>query len=252
MALIELDRVSLIFRVRQQYQITFKEYVLKHLFRPDRNPVTAVPALRDVSLRVGDGERIGILGANGSGKSTLLRLLAGVYYPTSGKRRVKGKISSLFDLALGFEMESSGWKNIRYRGFLQGETPQSLKAKMEEIAEFSDLGKFLDMPVRYYSAGMMVRLAFSIATAIEPEILLVDEVLCAGDLAFQSKAQQRMRDMMSRARIIVIVSHDLGSLPKLCERGIWLDHGRIQREGPIEEVISAYVDHVTEQHALSA
>src|SRR5207253_10080235 len=252
MASIELDRVSLIFRVRQQYQITFKEYVLKHLFRPDRNPVTAVPALRDVSLRVGDGERIGILGANGSGKSTLLRLLAGVYYPTSGKRRVKGKISSLFDLALGFEMESSGWKNIRYRGFLQGETPQSLKAKMEEIAEFSDLGKFLDMPVRYYSAGMMVRLAFSIATAIEPEILLVDEVLCAGDLAFQAKAQQRMRDMMSKARIIVIVSHDLGSLPKLCERGIWLDHGRIQREGPIDEVIAAYVDHVTEQQALSA
>ena len=119
-------------------------------------------------------------------------------------------------------------------------------------ARQSELGDFLNMPIRYYSAGMLVRLAFSIATAIDPEILLVDEVLSVGDLAFQHKARQRMRDMMSKARIIVIVSHDLGSLPKLCERGIWLDHGRIQREGPIDEVIAAYVDHVTEQQALSA
>lgn len=244
MASMVLDNASLTFRVRQQFQITFKEYLLKRMFRPGQNPVAEIRALRDLDLGIADGERVGIIGANGSGKSTLLRLLAGIYYPTAGRRRIRGKVSSLFELALGFEMEASGWKNILYRGYLQGETPHSIRAKMPEIADFSELGKFLDIPVRYYSAGMLVRLAFAIATAIEPEILLVDEVLCAGDLAFQAKAQQRMRDMMDKARIIVVVSHDLKMLPQLCERGLWLDHGRLQGDGPIAEVIAAYVQHV--------
>src|SRR5205823_2625893 len=118
---------------------------------------------------------------------------------------------------------SNGWKNMLYRGYLQGETPRSMTKKMREIADFSELGKFLDLPVRYYSAGMLVRLAFSIATAIQPEILLVDEVLSAGDLAFQDKARKRMNDMMSQAGIVVLVSHDLESLRSLCDRGIWFD-----------------------------
>src|SRR5262249_53061223 len=125
-------------------------------------------------------------------------------------------------------------------GYLQGETPRSIRAKMDEIAAFSELGRFLDIPVRYYSAGMLVRLAFSIATAIEPEILLVDEVLGAGDLAFQQKAQKRMREMMSRARVIVVVSHDLGALPRLCDTGVWLDQGRVRMVGPVDDVIDAY------------
>ena len=190
MAAIELDRVSLTFQIRQQRQLTLKEFLLKGMYRPTRNPLWEVKALQEVSLRIGDGERVGILGANGSGKSTLLRLLAGVYHPTAGRRRVRGKVSSLFELSLGFEMEANGWKNIEYRGYLQGETPASIRAKAPEIAEFSELGKFLDIPVRFYSAGMLVRLAFSIATAIDPEILLVDEVLGAGDLAFQIKAAE--------------------------------------------------------------
>jgi lipopolysaccharide transport system ATP-binding protein len=252
MAKIDLERVSLTFRVREQYQITLKEYLLRGLFRRARNPLLKVRALQDVSLRFGDGDRVGIIGGNGAGKSTLLRLLAGVYTPTRGRRRVAGRVSSLFELNLGFEMEATGRKNIMYRGYLQGETPRSIRAKMQEIADFSELGRFLDVPMRYYSAGMLVRLAFSIATTIEPEVLLVDEVLSAGDLAFQAKARERMEDMMSRAKIIVMVSHDLENLPQLCETGVWLDHGRVCKIGPIEDVIAAYRAHVEGRRCLSA
>src|SRR5207302_6344643 len=179
-------------------------------------------------------------GHNGAGKSTLLKVLAGIYPPSRGRRVVEGRISSLFDIALGFEMDASGWENMAFRGYLQGETPQTIRAKMQPIADFTELGGFLDMPVRYYSAGMLVRLAFSIATAIEPEVLLVDEVLSVGDRAFQEKARKRMRQMMAQAELMVVVSHDLGSLARLCERGIWLDHGKIVMQGPIDDVIAAY------------
>jgi ABC-type polysaccharide/polyol phosphate transport system ATPase subunit len=251
-ARIELDRVSLTFRVREQHQITLKEFLVRGLFRRTRNPLLKVRALRDVSLSLGDGDRVGVIGGNGAGKSTLLRLLAGVYWPTHGRRLVEGRVSSLFELNLGFEMEASGWQNMLYRGYLLGETPKSIRAKMQEIAEFSELGRFLDIPVRYYSAGMLVRLAFSIATAIEPEILLVDEVLSAGDVAFQQKAQRRMKEMMSRAKIIVVVSHDLGTLPKLCETGVWLAQGRVQKVGPVDEVIAAYREHMLGPPAAEA
>jgi ABC-type polysaccharide/polyol phosphate transport system ATPase subunit len=218
MARIELDRVSLTFRVRQQARLTFKEYFINNLLRRrhSRAPML-VRALEDVSLTIKAGERVGVVGHNGAGKSTLLKLLAGIYPPTRGSRQVQGRISSLFDLALGFETDASGWENIAYRGYLQGETPRTINAKMQDIAEFSELGKFLDMPVRFYSSGMLVRLAFSIASAIEPEILLVDEVLSVGDMAFQAKALQRMRDMVSKARLMVMVSHDMKSLPVVCD-----------------------------------
>ncbi|GIW81939.1 MAG: polysaccharide/polyol phosphate ABC transporter ATP-binding protein [Gemmatales bacterium] len=240
MCRIELDHVSLTFRVREQYQITLKEYLLRGMFRQSRNPLLKVRALRDVSLRFEEGQRVGIIGGNGAGKSTLLRLIAGVYWPNRGRRVVHGKISSLFELNLGFEMEASGRQNIIYRGYLQGETPKSIRQKLPEIAEFSELGRFLDIPVRYYSAGMLVRLGFSIATAVDPDILLIDEVLGAGDLAFRRKAEERMKSLMSRAKIIVIVSHDLGTLAELCETGVWLSQGRVQMVGPMHEVIDAY------------
>jgi ABC-type polysaccharide/polyol phosphate transport system ATPase subunit len=248
MARIDLDNVSLTFRVRHHGRVTFKEYLVKRLFNKTINPLVEVPALRDVDLHLQDGDRLGVIGHNGAGKSTLLKLLAGIYPPTQGARRVQGRISSLFDLALGFETDASGWENIAYRGYLQGETPRTINAKMKEIAEFSELGKFLDMPVRFYSSGMLVRLAFSIASTIEPEILLVDEVLSVGDMGFQAKALQRMRDMVSKARLIVMVSHDLKSLPVVCDKAIWLDHGRIAMVGPVAEVIDAYTTFMTGAH----
>jgi len=207
--------------------------------RPRLEPLT-VHALQGISLHVRDGDRLGVVGHNGAGKSTLLKVLAGVYPPTAGSRQVDGRISSLFELTLGFELECNGWENIRFRGLLQGETPQAIRRMAHEIAEFSELGRFLDLPVRCYSSGMLVRLAFAIATAVQPEILLIDEVLSAGDQTFQVKARRRMEEMMARARLMVVVSHDLGSIQQLCTQAAWLHQGRIVALGAVESVLAAY------------
>lgn len=246
MSLIQLDNVGLKFQVRRFGRISLKEYLLQGWFRRSKRATFEVQALEGIDLTVDEGDRLGIIGHNGAGKSTLLKLLAGIYPPTAGHRRVTGHISALFDIALGFEADASGWENMAYRGYLQGESPRSIREKMQSIAEFSELGDFLNMPVRYYSAGMMVRLAFSIATAIEPEILIIDEVLSAGDLAFQSKARERMQALMCSARAVIVVSHDLASLALLCDRILWLDHGKPKSIGPAREVIAAYTQQVNE------
>jgi ABC-type polysaccharide/polyol phosphate transport system ATPase subunit len=240
MATISLDDVSLTFTIRQNRNVTLKEFLLKRFFLESVNPKIAVHALSGINLTATDGDRVGVIGHNGAGKSTLLKLIAGIYPPTKGHRRVEGRICSLFDIALGFEHEATGRENITYRGYLQGESPRSLRAKIKDIEEFSDLGDFLTVPVRYYSAGMMVRLAFSIATASKPEILLIDEVLSVGDMAFQIKAKERMKQMMATARLMVVVSHDLASVEALCNRGMWLTHGGMVKEGPVREVVAAY------------
>ena len=240
MARIDLEKVNLTFTVRKDSGLTLKEFIVRGMFRKSVNPRMQVHALREVDLSIGDGERVGIIGHNGAGKSTILKLLAGIYPPTSGRRIVAGRISSLFDIALGFEGDATGWENIGYRSYLQGETPKTIRGKVQAIADFSELGDFLDMPVRYYSAGMSVRLAFSIATAIEPEILLVDEVLSVGDMAFREKARLRMEEMMSKAKIIVMVSHDLPSVAQLCQRAVWMDHGAVYADGPSDQIIAAY------------
>jgi len=240
MTSIELERLSLVFRVRQNRRIPLKDFIVKQMFRRSINPYMEIRALENINLTIREGDRLGIVGHNGAGKSTMLKLLAGIYPPTRGTRTVRGQISSLFDLALGFEPEGSGWENIAYRGYLQGETPKTLRAKLDDIAEFSELGEFLNSPVRHYSSGMLVRLAFSVATAIDPEILLVDEVLSAGDLAFQKKCRKRMEDMIAKAHLIVMVSHDLEALARFCNRAIWLDHGQIRLAGATGEVVSAY------------
>ena len=240
MARIELDHVSLTFQVRKCGRVSLKEFLVRQMFRRSVNPFMEVRALQDVSLKMDQGDRVAIIGRNGAGKSTLLKLLAGIYPPSQGSRRVEGQISSLFDISLGFESDANGYENIRYRGYLQGETRRSIDAKMDSIAQFSELGEFLNMPIRYYSAGMLVRLAFSIATAVEPEILLVDEMLSVGDMAFQVKARQRMVEMMDKARLIVMVSHDLISLANCCTRAIWLDRGCLRGDGPVKDVIAAY------------
>ena len=255
MAQIDLQDVSVTFNAYQQKRMGFKEYMVRTLaagFRRSANPPLRVRALEGITLAARDGDRIGVIGHNGAGKSTLLKTIGGIYPPTAGARAVEGKICSLFDITLGFEFEATGWDNILYRSYLQGETPTTLRDKVDGIAAFSELGEFLNIAVRNYSAGMMMRLAFSIATAIDPEVLLVDEVLAVGDLAFKTKAQARMRELMSASRLMVMVAHDLDAIVDMCNRVIWMEHGRIIAEGPPQEVVPRYVAAATQAAAAPA
>jgi len=244
---IEVSGASLTFTMRQNKQVSLKEYLVRGLFRRSLNPEVAIHALSDVSLTARDGDRIGIIGHNGAGKTTLLKLLAGIYPPTMGTCNVEGRICSLFDITLGFEQDATGWENIEYRSYLQGESPATLKAKMAGIGEFSELGDFLNFPVRNYSAGMRMRLAFSIATAAEPEILLIDEVLAVGDMAFQMKARARMRELMTASRLMVVVSHDLNTVADTCNRVLWMKRGKVVMEGAPHDVTDAYTQHVKQR-----
>lgn len=245
MAAIHLEDVSLNFHVRRHRRTPLKEVLVKRLTgRGRENPLLEVRSLQHLTLSFREGERVGVIGHNGAGKSTLLKTLAGVYPPSGGRRTVEGQISSLFDLTLGFEMHGTGRENIRYRGYLLGETPQSIEPKVESIIAFSELGEFIDTPVRYYSSGMLVRLGFSITTAIEPEILLIDEVFGAGDASFRQKAKDRMHAMMNRASLIVMVAHDMGTLRELATRVIWLEHGQVRRDGPPTDVIREYTEYM--------
>jgi lipopolysaccharide transport system ATP-binding protein len=241
MAFIRAEQLSLTFHVRRTRHSSFKEYVLNGLLKMKRNPMMENPVLREIDFELNDGDRLGVIGHNGAGKSTLLKTLAGIYPPSNGRVVVDGKISSIFDLLLGFEAEANAWDNIRYRALLQGETPKTIQAKLQAVADFSELGEFLDVPVRYYSAGMLVRLAFSIASMIEPEILLIDEALGAGDMSFQLKARERMRELMKRSALMVLVSHDLETISNICNRVIWIDHGRIIADGPANTVVRDYI-----------
>lgn len=239
MAHITVRNLNLTFTVRDK-GLSLKDLFVRGFLRRRAKTTRQVHALRSVDLDIHEGERVGLIGDNGAGKSTLLKVLAGIYPPTSGSVKVDGQVSSLFDIKLGFEPDASGWENICFRGYLQGETPRTLQAKIKPAGEFSGLGDFLDMPVRCYSGGMAVRLAFSIATEVEPEILLIDEVLSVGDREFRRKAEERMREMMDRARLIVLVSHELSALEEYCDRIVWLEQGRVRDSGRPAEIIRAY------------
>lgn len=240
MALVELEHLSLVFSVSKYGPVRIRDRIAERFVSPGRSPIMRIDALKDINLRLEDGDRVGIIGRNGAGKSTLLKVLADIYPITKGHRRVDGHISALLDIFLGFEPDATGWENIMYRGYLQGETRRSMRRKIKGIAEFCELGQYLNVPVRYYSDGMKVKLGFAVATAIEPDILLVDEAVNAGDLYFREKATNRVRDVMSKASIVVAVSHDHSLLSELCTRLIWLESGSIRAIGPSSEVVAAY------------
>jgi lipopolysaccharide transport system ATP-binding protein len=207
-----------------------------------------IHALHDVSLAIRSGERVGLLGPNGAGKTTLLRAMANLYPVSSGRLDVHGRIRGLFELGLGFEPDATGRENILYRGLLLGQTPREMAMLEPRIVEFADLGEFIDYPLRTYSAGMLVRLAFAISTAVTGDILLIDEVIGAGDAAFMSKARARLTALIGDAQIVVIASHDMNALQTLCTRGIVLDHGRVAFDGPVRDAVAAYLSTV-EAHA---
>jgi ABC-type polysaccharide/polyol phosphate transport system ATPase subunit len=244
MAAISLQDVHLTFTLRKRGSTSIKDTILRAITGRSGPAAPTVEAIRGLNLELRDGDRLGIVGHNGAGKSTLLRVLAGVYRPTAGTLKVAGRISSLFELNLGFDEDANGWENIRYRGYLLRESPEKLESKIAEIAEFTELGEAMDRPIRYYSAGMLVRLAFAISTAIEPEILLVDEILAAGDLAFVEKARQRMNVLMQQSAILVMVSHSLKSIEQICNKAIWMEQGQIRQSGSPEEIVAAYREHM--------
>lgn len=197
-------------------------------------------ALTNVSLSLVDGDRVGLVGANGSGKSTLLRVMAGIYEPFQGAVRVSGKVATLLDLGLGIDPEMTGNENIWMRGLVMGMSPAEMREKVNEIREFTELGESLELPIRTYSSGMMVRLAFAVSTSIRPEIFLIDEVLGVGDHYFMKKAEQRLMNAAGSASIVVVASHSLDALKRICHKGILLDQGRVVRYGPIDEIICEY------------
>jgi ABC-type polysaccharide/polyol phosphate transport system ATPase subunit len=197
-------------------------------------------ALNNINLTISKGDRIGLVGSNGAGKSTLLRMLGGIYAPTSGLVKIEGKTVPLLDISLGMDENSTGWQNVRLRGLLLGMSDAEINAKREEIGSFSELGEFLNLPVRTYSSGMRVRLAFAISTAVQADILLLDEVMGVGDAAFKDKANKRLAELHDRSEIVVLALHDNETIRNTCEKAIWLDKGNIKLFGPTEEVVSAY------------
>lgn len=199
-----------------------------------------VEALKDITLEINHGERVGLIGLNGAGKSTLLKVLAGIYPPTAGRLEKRGHVCPMFEFATGFEMNQSGWDNIRIRGLLLGMSPAEIESKLHEIAEFTELGEFLSYPVRTYSSGMFIRLAFAVSTSINPEILLLDEVMAAGDIRFAEKARKRMFEFMEQGKILVFCSHNEELLATFCERTIWLDKGKVIADGPTAEITDRY------------
>ena len=202
--------------------------------------VPIIEALHDITVSLRDGDRVGLVGHNGAGKSTLLRLLSGIYEPTRGTSRVIGKVAPVFDLGVGMDPEISGLENIIIRGMFLGMTRKQMEARVDDIAEFTELGDYLQMPLRTYSTGMRVRLALGVVTSIDPEILILDEGIGAVDSAFLDKARARLVDLVRRSGILVFASHSDELLFELCNSAIWMDEGRMKMQGGLRDVLTAY------------
>jgi lipopolysaccharide transport system ATP-binding protein len=207
----------------------------------DSHHRTVVQALRDINFSLGTGDRLGLIGTNGAGKTTLLRTLAGIYEPTNGRVTVDGSINALLDTQLGMNPELTGRENILLRGLYSGLARPRIRRLEEDVQEFAELGAFMDLPVRVYSSGMVVRLGFGLATAINPQVLLMDEWFLAGDARFIAKARGRLENVVQGAEILVLSSHQNDAIREWCTRLIWLDHGRVRADGPVEQVLDAYM-----------
>lgn len=245
MTRIAIESISIDFPIPTHKGYSIKNAVLDKARRIGGHMVDSstatrvVRAIDNVTLHLKDGDRLGLVGHNGSGKTTLLRVIAGVFAPSSGRVEVVGRCVTMFDIGLGIDAEASGYENIYMRGLILGLSEREIEAKTQEIAAFSELGSYLDLPVRTYSSGMAMRLMFSIATSIEGNIVLMDEWIAVGDQDFRQKANVRLKEVTDRAGILVIASHDPGLLRGLCNLGLVLEHGRIKHFGPIGEVLEA-------------
>ena len=236
--IIKVDNVSMCFNLSTEKHESLKEYLLAMV--QGRLQYDEFYALRDVSLDIMPGDFYGLVGLNGSGKSTLLKTIAGVYKPSKGKVTVNGTIAPLIELGAGFDMDLTARENIYLNGTVLGFSPKYLDEKFDEIVEFSELQNFLDVPLKNYSSGMVARIGFAIATITKPDILIADEVLAVGDFLFQQKCEKRMKELMAGGTTVILVSHSIEQIERMCSKVAWLSYGRLKMNGDTETVCNAY------------
>lgn len=238
--MIKADNVSVKYMMTYDRVKSIKEYLVQLV--KGKIHYEEFWALRDISFEVKRGEVLGIIGHNGAGKSTLLKVISGILKPTSGTVQVNGVVVPMLELGSGFDFDLTGRENVFLNGSILGYSEKFLKSKYDEIVEFSELGQFIDVPLRNYSSGMVMRLAFSIATVVQPDILIVDEILAVGDADFQEKSKKRMLELMGGGTTVLFVSHSLDQIREMCDKVIWLDHGQMKMDGETQEVCNAYAD----------
>lgn len=236
--MIEVNHVSLCYRMPAERVSGMKEFLVQAL--QGKLQYKEFWALQDVNFSIEKGEVLGLVGANGAGKSTMLKVISGILKPTKGTVTVHGNIVPMLELGSGFDMELTGRENVFLNGAILGYSEDFLKEKYQEIVDFSELGEFIEMPLRNYSSGMITRLAFSIATVVKPDILIVDEILSVGDAAFQKKSKNRMMELMSGGTTVLLVSHSAQQITEMCSRAIWLEKGTMKMIGPAADVCRAY------------
>lgn len=235
---IVVDKMSMLFNLNKEKVDNLKEYFIKLL--KGKLHYTEFWALKDISFTVEKGDRVGVLGFNGAGKSTLLKVIAGVLKPTEGSVKVSGVIAPMLELGAGFDMNYSGKENIFLYGATMGYSRKFIEEKYNEIVEFSELGDFINVPVKNYSSGMRARLGFAIATAVEPEILILDEVLSVGDAKFRKKSEAKIRSMFDKGITVLFVSHSVEQVMNICNKAIILDHGKLIAQGEVKEICAQY------------
>jgi ABC-2 type transport system ATP-binding protein/lipopolysaccharide transport system ATP-binding protein len=236
--IIEFRDVSMRYRVYKSRRKTLRESIFRTILK--RDEAVDVWALKDVSFSVKRGDSLGVIGNNGAGKSTLCLLLSQIMAPTGGVAEIAGKVSALLSIGAGFQTDLSGRDNVMLNGIFMGHKRDEIQEKFKEIVDFAELWDFIDMPVRTYSSGMRARLAFSIATSVLPEILIIDELMGVGDRNFQEKSAARMRELVEHSQALVVVSHSMLTIKSLCSRAVWLEKGKLMANGPVEEVVESY------------
>ena len=238
---IKVDNITMEYKITKEKIDTIKEWVIRTIKRNKTSPTKFV-ALKNISFEIEEGDRVGIIGFNGAGKSTLLKILSGVYDPTEGSIYTKGKLAPLLELGAGFDNNYSGKANIFLNGAFLGFSEDFLKEKYDEILEFSELGESINYPVKNYSSGMRAKLGFAIATLVEPDILIIDEILSVGDIKFQRKSAEKLRSLIDSGITVLLVSHSVSQIRDICNKAIWLDNGELKMMGDVDEVCNAYVD----------
>ncbi len=247
---IEFRNVSVTYRRPERRIKTLKEWAIQQLFSRER--WRELNALKSLTFTIEPGTAIGVIGPNGAGKSTLLRVAGGILTPTQGVAIIRGRLAPIIELGTGFEAELSGRENIFFNGALLGRSRAEMQDRLDDIVAFSGLGDFIDAPIRTYSTGMVVRLAFAIATTVDADILLLDEVLAVGDEAFRHKCRRRIQEFRDRGVTILFVSHDLDAVQEVCDHAMWLDQGTLRAMGPTAEVVAAYLGDVAAARAAGA